>query len=112
MLTCLDDLSRPNKNLTQTSRTPNPSKRRQDVWKSFGPAPSAGSAGEVHPLANLVPKHPFLHPAHGEQVVTGCEEPIPHAVMTATGIPGVVDDRNLGDCIALQLDQRRKKPMH
>jgi len=66
----------------------------------------------INPLGNLVAEHPFLHPAHRQQIIKRREQPVPNAVVALAGKTGIVGNRNLRDDESLDLEQRRQETVH
>src|SRR6185312_16209923 len=66
----------------------------------------------IYLLGNFIFKHPFLHPAHGKQIVKRREQPVPHAIMRLSTGAWIMADGNFCDRETLNLEQRRQEPMH
>src|SRR6185369_5394551 len=66
----------------------------------------------IHLLGDFVLKHPFYHPAHGEQIVEGREQPVPYAVMRLAAGAGIMADGDFGDGKSFDLEERGQEPVH
>ena len=63
-------------------------------------------------LGNLIFEHALFHPTHGEQIVKGGEQAVPHAVMALAGKSRIVAHLDFRDGVALDLEQRRQEAVH
>jgi hypothetical protein len=59
----------------------------------------------IHLLGDPVFEHALLHPAHGEQIIKRCEQPVPNAVMALAGESLAVAHFDFRDRVTFNLER-------
>ena len=70
------------------------------------------SCALIDALCHLVFEHPFLHPAHGQQIVKGCEQAVPDAVIAFAGESWVVGNGDFRHGKTFHFNEGRQKSVH
>ena len=64
------------------------------------------------PFLEFVAQHPSLHPAYGECVAQGPEQPVPDAIFCPTSLARPVIDRQFRDRVTLHRNKLGEKTVH
>lgn len=66
----------------------------------------------IHALVDLIPIHPFLHPAHRQQIVERGKQPVANAVIALARQSWIRAHVHFRDRETLDLKQRGHEAMH
>src|SRR5262249_17793574 len=96
---------------TENAARLGPRRERDMMLRHRDPPQAWLSSDSVDRLPDLVADRPAPHPAHGEQIGEGDEDPVPDAVVALAGDPRPVRNRDLAHPEALHAQQGREEAM-